>query len=363
MRNLLEFVGFAGSFVRKDAPRLATLELTRFCNRRCSYCQVPTLYNPETELTVDESKQVIGQVGKWGFRILSIIGGEPLADAMNKEGVSHREHTLHAARHAAVKGMFVSITSNGDYLDEALLKRMSEAGVRSLILSLHTYRKAALDSLIKKAITAREKGIIPCIFCIFTESNTEYLLGISSYVISKGLLFGVGIYQDYATGLRTKRTNAIPSPEQQRFVFDAAMELKPCGLIRTNRNYLRQAPELYPNNWKCNPDRNVYLHVGPEGTLNVCGNVRTDIKVLEIDSLQELKWRETKRELIKHCGNCLHQCLFEVENPDPIGDIPTFLIGSMMALGQHKLVERWGAWWASLIAARDSKVDWSLKLK
>ncbi|TEU15997.1 MAG: hypothetical protein E3J21_11695 [Anaerolineales bacterium] len=248
-------------------------------------------------------------------------------------------------------------------MNEVLLEMMLEAGVRSLILSLHSYKKAALDNLIEKAIIARERGIIPCIFCVFTESNTEYLPGVASYVVRKGLLFGIGIYQDYSRKPRTKRMNSIPSPKQQRFVFDALMKLKSCGLIRTNRNYLRQAPKLYPNNWKCNPDRNVYLHVGPEGTLSVCGSVRTDIKVLEIDSLQEPKWQETKRKLIENCGNCLHQCLFEVENPDPIGDIPTFLIGSMMALGQYRPVEWWGAWWVSLIAARDDKVDWNLKLK
>jgi hypothetical protein len=148
----------------------------------------------------------------------------------------------------------------------------------------------------------------------------------------------------------------------QRDVFQAILALKRFGLIRTNRNYLREAPKYYKNNWKCDHSRDPFVHVGIGGTIDVCSEVRTPLRVHEIESLDSTEWRELKRELVSKCSNCLHQCHFETQNTDVVGDALTGGLMALTMLGAHGVVR-----WAGSLAARSvvrglPRPDWELSL-
>jgi MoaA/NifB/PqqE/SkfB family radical SAM enzyme len=98
-------LGFATSFLPGWDRRFATFEMSRFCNRRCSYCRVPDLHVPEEDLTLDEAKRVVNWLAARGYRILSCIGGEPLANVKLREGLTFTEYhpagrsVCHSTRH------------------------------------------------------------------------------------------------------------------------------------------------------------------------------------------------------------------------------------------------------------------------
>src|SRR3990172_4461579 len=93
-RNLFQIFSAGSKFLTSHGHRIVTMEQTRYCNRRCPYCEVPNLYNPQEELTIAESKNLVDRLYDWGYRALSYLGGEPLSRQLTKEGVSIWEHTL-----------------------------------------------------------------------------------------------------------------------------------------------------------------------------------------------------------------------------------------------------------------------------
>jgi len=360
MRHALRL---AKLWLNPSGHRIVTFEQTRFCNRRCAYCQVPLLYDKEAELSVKESRQVIDRLIQWRFPILSYVGGEPLADQSTKEGISVFEHTVQVLRYASRYGMYISLTSNGDYVTEDKLEKLHSAGLSHLALSLHTYKRDALDDLVDKAQRVKAYGMIPSILTVFTAPRTQLLPGIAAHIVKKGVIFGTAICQDYGGPFSPKCTELVPTPKQQRYVLGALLYLYPSGLVRMSRSYLREAPRYYPNKWKCNAQNDAYLHIGPDGKLNVCVDVRTDIHINEAQSLSDERWRHQKQDLVSKCHGCLLQCMYELHNPDIIGDIPTYLAGLLIFLRQSSIVQRWGALWVQKAKAASPDIDWVLHLK
>lgn len=158
-----------------------------------------------------------------------------------------------------------------------------------------------------------------------------------------GIIFATTVVQEYGGFSAVPEKSQIPSPEQQRQVFDALISLKRKGFVRNNMNYLKQAPDFPRNSWKCHPNKDSFVQISAEGEgkIGVCSEVPTRFKVGEID-LKEKEWRDVKRDLVHNCNNCLYSCTFESQNPDLKGDLPTFLMMGLIKTGHAGFVERLG---------------------
>lgn len=132
--QLKGYVDLATQIVKPDGHRFAVVEGNQGCNRSCSYCAVPKHYNPSTELTLGQTNQAVDWLYQQGYRVLSYRGGETLAPFRTKEGITFTEHTVRVVKHAKEKGMFVNVTSNGDYIapdNPVIVRDLQRAGLDS----------------------------------------------------------------------------------------------------------------------------------------------------------------------------------------------------------------------------------------
>jgi MoaA/NifB/PqqE/SkfB family radical SAM enzyme len=75
-------------------------------------------------------------LSKWGIRLLVIDGGEPLC----------RQDLLDIVKYASSKGIRTTIGSNGTLIDEAMARRMLDAGVRAVAISVDAADASTHDS-------------------------------------------------------------------------------------------------------------------------------------------------------------------------------------------------------------------------
>ncbi len=349
--------------MKPDGRRYFTYERNRKCNRDCLHCGVPDQYNPEQELTLQQSYRVFDQLHRLGFKGGTILGGEPLALFKTKDGITFYDQTLAEIRYAKRKGMLLGLSTNGDYFTEDTADDLSKAGLNWITFSLHTETKQGLDRLIKCGKIAAGHGTIPIIHTLITKDNAAFFPGIAAYVVENGLLVNATVVQEKGESFSKKpEISLIPSREQQAEVFEALLRLKKYGFVRINRRLLLKGLDYYPNNWKCDPEKDNFLHIGAGGTLDVCEEVRTDLTIFDIDTLKDKRWRDRKTKLAEKCTGCLYRCYYESENSDTWGDVTTLAVMGLIKAGKADWVKEWGE-----IAVRRSKrlepgIDWSLSL-
>lgn len=359
------YIDLARQFTRPNGRRLAVIEENQDCNRGCSYCDVPRHYNQETEQTVEQTQQTIDWLYGQGYRVLSYLGGEPLAPFKTKEGITFAHHTLEAIRHAKNKGMLVNVTSNGDYIrpnQPEIMEALKIAGLDSLTLSLHTYTQAGVQHLIGVGRLAAQNRIIPTVQTVFTNETAVKLPAIAAHAIMNGVLFRTGIVQTQGDGFSTKQDNdIIPTVEQQNTVFGIMRRLKRYGFVINNFNYLNNASDYYPNTWLCDAQQDTFIKIGAGGKVNVCSSVGTGIRIEDIVTLQDADWRERKEIGVANCNGCTFHCYYEAENPHIVGDLPLVAVGLAIKSGQHALVERWGQRAVANVTRKSADINWNME--
>lgn len=368
MREALErYRDIYKQFRKPDGRRFVHIEGNQACNRSCDYCNVSPHYNRETELTVSETCQTIDWLYDQGYRVLSYLGGEPLAAFSTKEGITFAQHTLEVAKYTKQKRMFFNLVTNCDYINPAkpdIVVALGDAGVDMITLSLHSYIKPGLQHLTDVARLAAKYKIVPCIQALMTNQTADKFPGIAAYAAENGILFAFGIVQTRGDSFAKQQdVNVIPTPEQQKRNLQALSVLKSFGLVRSGRKYLTDIPKYYPNDWTCDAGRDTFLAIGASGKVNVCHQVETGLRVKDIVTLDSDVWREQKRARVANCGNCLYSCYYEAQNPDIVGDIPTIAVGLAIKSGAASLVEKWGRFAAAMARKLEPDIDWSLNLK
>ncbi len=359
----VEYLPAIGQWMKSDGRRYFAYERNRACNRGCSHCGVPGLYDRENELTLEQSYGVFDRLRAWGFFGGTILGGEPTAPFKTKEGITFYEQTLAEIRYAKKKRMLIGLSTNGDFFTEDTADGLRQAGLDWITFSLHTETKQGLDHLVKCGKMAARQGILPIIHTLITKQNADYFPGIAAYTAENGLLVNATVVQEKGGSFSTRpEVSLIPSREQEAEVFRALLYLKKFGFVRINRRLLLKGLQYYPNKWKCDPEKDYFLHIGAGGTLDVCEEVRTDLTIFDIDSLKDKRWKETKAELAENCTGCLYRCYYESENSDIRGDLTTLAVMALIKAKRADLVRRWGR-----VAVRTSRklepgIDWSLAL-
>jgi PqqA peptide cyclase len=111
------------------APRPYTLvaELTYRCPLRCVYCSNPVdFHRSRAELSTDEWRRVFSQAAELGVVQLHLSGGEPVL----------RGDLVELIRHARACDLYVNLITGGTILDQDKLRRLREAGLDHIQLSV-----------------------------------------------------------------------------------------------------------------------------------------------------------------------------------------------------------------------------------
>ncbi|MFH8983925.1 pyrroloquinoline quinone biosynthesis protein PqqE [Streptomyces varsoviensis] len=122
------------------APRPWALlaELTHGCPLHCPYCSNPLeLTRRSAELTTDEWRDAMRQAGALGVVQTHLSGGEPLLRADLAEIVGA----------AAAAGLYTQLVTSGVGLTAARLAALTDAGLRSVQLSVQHADAAASDRI------------------------------------------------------------------------------------------------------------------------------------------------------------------------------------------------------------------------
>jgi heme b synthase len=112
----------------KSELRLVAWETTRNCNLSCLHCRA-SAGRGETftgELDTDASLRLLDQIAETGSPIVILTGGEPLL----------REDIFTIARYGTDKGLRMVMAPNGTLIDETNARRMKEAGIQRISISI-----------------------------------------------------------------------------------------------------------------------------------------------------------------------------------------------------------------------------------
>jgi radical SAM protein with 4Fe4S-binding SPASM domain len=106
------------------------------------------------ELSTEEALRVIDDLSRWGIGLLIIDGGEPLC----------REDVLDVVKYASSKGVRTTLGSNGILIDKRMARKMLDAGVMAVAISIDGVDAMTHDSFrgVSGAFEQTLKGIEAC---------------------------------------------------------------------------------------------------------------------------------------------------------------------------------------------------------
>ena len=107
-------------------PFIVSYSITTKCNLRCKHCYSDSVEAAPDELSTEEALRFMDDLSRWGIRLLVIDGGEPLC----------RPDVLDIVKYASSKGIRTTVGSNGTLIDEAMARKMLDAGVKAVAISV-----------------------------------------------------------------------------------------------------------------------------------------------------------------------------------------------------------------------------------
>ena len=136
-------------------PFMVSYSITTECNLKCKHCYSESVDQPAPdELSTEEALRLMDDLSKWGIGLLVIDGGEPLC----------REDLFDIVKYASSKGLRTTIGSNGTLIDKAMARKMLDAGVKSVAISVDGADAETHDSFrgIAGAFEQTIKGLEAC---------------------------------------------------------------------------------------------------------------------------------------------------------------------------------------------------------
>jgi radical SAM protein with 4Fe4S-binding SPASM domain len=168
-------------------PFMVSYSITTKCNLKCKHCYSDSVdqASPD-ELSTEEALHLVDDLSSWDIGLLIIDGGEPLC----------REDLLDIVRYASSKGIRTTIGSNGTLIDEATARKMVDAGVMAVAISVDGVDAVTHDSFrgVSGAFEQTLKGIEACrnaslpfqLNMVIRKDNLSQLEGMLSLALDLG---------------------------------------------------------------------------------------------------------------------------------------------------------------------------------
>ena len=201
--------------VSVDPPLALLAELTHRCPLRCPYCSNPLdLQRTSAELDTATWRRLFAEAAVLGVLQVHFSGGEPLA----------RRDLVELVGHAATAGLYVNLITSGIRLDADRLKRLVEAGLEHVQLSVQDSEPGPGDRIAglagaqqakhQAAAVVRAAGLPLTINAVVHRQNLEQLEAIIELAVQLGAdRLEVAHVQYYGWALAT-RAALLPSREQ-----------------------------------------------------------------------------------------------------------------------------------------------------
>jgi radical SAM protein with 4Fe4S-binding SPASM domain len=169
-------------------PLVISWNVTRKCDLKCPHCYVnSTTKQLENELTTEEAKALMDQICEVSRPLLILSGGEPLL----------REDIFELIHYGAAKGLKMGLGSSGGLIDARAAKRLKEAGIETVSISLDSHIPQQHDEFRgvngswEKAVRAikalREESVLVQVNTTVTQQNYNQIDDIMSLVEGLGV--------------------------------------------------------------------------------------------------------------------------------------------------------------------------------
>ncbi|MBU1912275.1 MAG: radical SAM protein [Candidatus Omnitrophica bacterium] len=318
-------------------PLFCDLLISEKCNLKCKTCYF-WKYGLDDKLTIEECKDFIlslKDIAKIPFEI-NLGGGEPL---LNK-------WILELVRYCVEQGLQPAISTNATLIDEEMAKKISDAGLHRLGISLEGINEETHDFLtgtkgaysrLMKAIEYLKKywkqGDLN-IHTIILEQNIDEIIALAEWVNKDSLFTGIAfqaLAQPFRTNIKEKwyledeHSSLWPKDfAKVCSILDTLIEYKLSGyrilnpipqLIIYKRYYTN--PDAFARIYKCNFG-NYIFNVNALGLVHLCcfmdpiGNVKKN-KIYDMWHSEEAnKTRAAMYNCQKSCNNIVN-CYFQEE--------------------------------------------------
>ncbi|HET7144408.1 MAG TPA: radical SAM protein, partial [Anaerolineales bacterium] len=110
---------------RAYKPIYVKIKINYGCNLKCEMCK-HWRETRETPISMDRFKETISELAELGCKKIHFSGGEPML----------RPQLPDLVEHASRLGMRVTLTTNGTLVDKVKAKRLIEAGLRGVNVSI-----------------------------------------------------------------------------------------------------------------------------------------------------------------------------------------------------------------------------------
>ena len=326
------------------APFLIVWDFTHKCNLNCKHCYSNSGAIVEPELTTQEAISVVDQIADAGVTALAFSGGEPLS----------RSDFFEVARHAADRGLYVSVATNGTLLTKETVKKLKEAKVNYIDISIDgASRKThdefrgtpgAFDKALAGLKNCIEADLCVCIATTATKNNFEEMPAIIDFAEEVGaerftyfnfIPTGRGkehYDQDLSPEEREKlmryllarmskgcKTTILTTAPQLARVGVQCQGLEGTGEITMSMAHMqtvkvtKKAVPLADFIGGCGAGR-LYCSISPQGDVHPCVFLPVNIGNLKTESFQDLwlnslmfKSLRNRANLKGACGSCTYK--------------------------------------------------------
>lgn len=242
-------------------PILVQIVPMRRCNLACTYCN--EYDKTSAPVPLPEMLARIDRLGALATSIVTISGGEPMM---------HPELDAIIAR-IRERGMIAGLITNGFYLGPERIRRLNEAGLEYLQISIDNVEP---DEVSQKSLKTLDRKLVHLAeharFHININSvvgagmrNPEDPVRIARRARELGFSTSVGVLHDGSGQLK-------PLSPREAAVYDEVVRLGQ-GLYTRINDFQRNLIEGQANNWRCRAGAR-YLYICEEGLVHYCSQQR-----------------------------------------------------------------------------------------
>jgi AdoMet-dependent heme synthase len=270
----------------KFIPLVISWNVTRKCNLKCSHCYINAASGEYTdELNTEESKRLIDQISEVSRPLLILSGGEPLL----------RKDVFELIQYGTQKGLRMGLGSNGSLIDNDVAKKLKEAGIKTVSISLDSHVpehhdefrgvKGSWQKVVNALKALRDNDVLVQVNTTLTQQNYNEIDDIMSIAEKLGVE-NFHLFFLVPTGRGIKIADITPSMYENMIKTTFA---------KTARHKLNVRPSCAPQFMRIAKDMNLdmrqwirgciaglyYCRVYPNGEITPCpylpvklGNIR-----------------------------------------------------------------------------------------
>lgn len=313
--------------MRKGYPYFGSLELTRRCNSKCSFCPIGNeqTHIKEGEVGTSDMKKILKQFSELNIIAVSFLGGEPLL----------RKDACELAEYGHNQNLIMQVSTNGINLGTMIDRATSAFDV--LVISLDVVDselyeeirgvdkyETVVDNIKSAQELAKENKcniLINTVVCSKNLDQIPDVIKLSTDLGVRGIMIDFATFHEYWT--ETVSENSRYNPKEMDWRNDRVgtkrlikqiIKMKKEYPILTSKTYLETF--LTENfDFKCYP--NLFCCVRKEGEVAIpCwdASITKFYNIVNKYNLTELWFSDEVKDLrkkVEDCKDCYMHCIVE----------------------------------------------------